>query len=766
MGQALRDSQRNRTQLMAVILWILLLVIAGPVLAVQKDRLAGFIDCNTTQPLYVWIQLTRENGTLRAQVDINSNKMHARNLSLLGTISTSGDFELQSLTAAEKRSKKFVLSLHGALEKDNVMLADVAGIKNCQKLIAAPVSNTTPAETPSGILQRITFSGRHMRGVDSSDCATYATWLSEGKLLRGTTKRATINSRFADSASMWQMLGRDIEHWQAEDARKFRAFTTFCKKQVKKSNNAQLTQLSSAIADLGGWGPKFLKANPGGRQWRDYRNAEVVLQAPHFEQLRVRLVNIERTSLQTAASDTADDNDPCQQASPDNLDQVYACMMTADSLYWKPIKSGGCVDFRKAYSNQLRRRGFTLTQIEARLPDCALIARAVEEKTAAYPVWQACFDHRPQPETSHVESCLNAVMKQYYGGLRAPRRNPGTACEDLQFVYRRGVAATMPDGIEGVRTMVDPPCELVLRVRKEWVAAATEVYEREKAERQRLAAERQEAKEARVQAQIREQEERIRLEKERAIQAEQQRVIWNQERERRRAEAERLEQARRENMEAEIQARYYTDTPESIRSKHSERERSLMDSHGIIQVPANYTEPSVEEIRLAEMREIMENDSSRMVNGHLLYKRRFNSLKDFAGFEGHEGAEVRFSDVTKLGCKKAATTGYLCRYRMSKSFSYDEFTREGTARVNNSMVTALFAMQEIINASVIQTEGKVLENWFVLKPDGWRSPLTHSQQVELDQRKRENAERLQEEARKHAEQQRQRDQEELFMMGR
>lgn len=132
-------------------------------------------------------------------------------------------------------------------------------------------------------------------------------------------------------------------------------------------------------------------------------------------------------------------------------------------------------------------------------------------------------------------------------------------------------------------------------------------------------------------------------------------------------------------------------------------ERSLADADGVLVVPATYPEPTEDEIALAVAREYSQYGTSAR-DGSFTY-----------GLIPETSVEMRIISVRKQGCSPAADGGYRCTRVLTMQMG---MSRAMQGILGNSIQGDIMqAFLDDANA----TQSDVIEDHFVLTPQGWRS---------------------------------------------
>lgn len=143
---------------------------------------------------------------------------------------------------------------------------------------------------------------------------------------------------------------------------------------------------------------------------------------------------------------------------------------------------------------------------------------------------------------------------------------------------------------------------------------------------------------------------------------------------------------------------------QEVVANYSPYEKSLADRHGVIAVPARYSEPTDEEISLAMAREYGAYGGAN-ADGSFNY-----------GLIPEGSVKMQIVGARKAGCTPAEPTGYVCARELQVRFGMSDAMRgvlDGSAQGQ-----LMESMLDYANS----VELRVVEDTFVLTPGGWRSP--------------------------------------------
>lgn len=133
----------------------------------------------------------------------------------------------------------------------------------------------------------------------------------------------------------------------------------------------------------------------------------------------------------------------CAATDPENFEQVYACMSSfrrGERLAFAPVLTSDCRTLRVIYLEALTVSGLTREDAKARVPSCALFARAVKDMTGKEPYWSGCLDFGSLPLKDHLARCLDRFIPGFYGGGgRSARKVQG--CGEILGAYEQGLRA-------------------------------------------------------------------------------------------------------------------------------------------------------------------------------------------------------------------------------------------------------------------------------------------------------------------------------------
>lgn len=153
-------------------------------------------------------------------------------------------------------------------------------------------------------------------------------------------------------------------------------------------------------------------------------------------------------------------------------------------------------------------------------------------------------------------------------------------------------------------------------------------------------------------------------------------------------------------------------------AKYSKRERSLMRSFKVLDVPANYTEPSAEEIRLAVMRAYAREVGGRIKDPHTVYTQATNVAMALAGVM--IGIDLRYEEARKNSCKAdSASGGYICSYQLRTDAAYDDETAALMTSWGGTRAMAEAPIKLLVGLSNALESKEASSRLFVLSEAGW-----------------------------------------------
>ncbi|WP_438481777.1 hypothetical protein [Oleiharenicola lentus] len=163
---------------------------------------------------------------------------------------------------------------------------------------------------------------------------------------------------------------------------------------------------------------------------------------------------------------------------------------------------------------------------------------------------------------------------------------------------------------------------------------------------------------------------------------------------------------------------------ERVRSLYSDGERALAANDGGLRVPANYSAPTSEEVRLAILRALAE-DNGRVVNGQMsTYGLPWGHLALIFGDKMQQGQNddrqkakmhVRRLELIAYGARKEG--GYWCRYTLKLESEMPLWLKQLMAHPSGKGESAILESLRRIAA-----EERELVDSFTLTAQGWQSP--------------------------------------------